>query len=520
VQSGLAHGNLNLDSLLIDEQQFFIYVCDLAVWERLFDPSTAEIVNPSPSQDLVALGYVGFYLLAGATHNPIDNQPLDPQDEQHWPPVDFALKAFLLRLMGFSIPFENAEVARQALLKLPPAAPVVGTIVPVVPEEDEEQKIKTSRPLLFLLGTLGLLLLGTLAWFLIPKPNETTTASDELPLRYIKDVSAVPSGKFTYTGELGGRWTDLQTQKNLVSPGQTLPQELTKRQPKLKLIYQPESSDEQAIQKVISGEKEFAVTSLVNPVPVELEYKEVAYDGLVVVVAFSYSKRENSLPPALNGKITFEQLRKLYTGEIANWKDLGGPDLPVKLYMPDDTEAVRIFEQRVLKDADKINAFKNLQRKPDQAALVTNSWIGLVTRVPNSREMLQKVIQDFEKADSKQQIGAIAFSRLSQVFGQCSVYPLALVEEGNSPVQPLIQDNGQPVNPTTDLCNDKGSYHPNVQVFKDRTYPLTYPLAVVYPRDNSRPPVGVKFADMLRTQEGQQLLSKTGLVPLYPVTLK
>jgi ABC-type phosphate transport system substrate-binding protein len=134
--------------------------------------------------------------------------------------------------------------------------------------------------------------------------------------------------------------------------------------------------------------------------------------------------------------------------------------------------------------------------------------------------MLQKVIQDFEKADSKQQIGAIAFSRLSQVFGQCSVYPLALVEEGNRPVQALIQDNGQPVNPTTDLCNDKGSYYPNVQVFKDRAYPLAYPLAVVYPRDNSRPPVGVKFADMLRTQEGQQLLSKTGLVPLYPVTLK
>jgi len=520
VQSGLAHGNLNLDSLLIDEQQFFIYVCDLAIWERLFDPSTAEIVNPSPSQDLVALGYVGFYLLAGATHNPIDNQPLDPQNEQHWPPVDFALKAFLLRLMGFGIPFENAEAARQALLKLPPAAPVTGTIVQVVPEEDEEQKNKMSRPLLFVLGALGLVLLGTLAWFLIPKPNETTTASDELPLRYIKEVSAVPSGKFTYTGELGGRWTDLQTQKNLVSPGQTFPQELTKRQPKLKLIYQPESSDARAIQKVISGEKEFAVTSLVNPVPVELEYKEVAYDGLVVVVAFSYSERENSLPPALNGKITFEQLRKLYTGEIANWKSLGGPDLPVKLYMPDDTEAVRIFEQRVLKDADKINAFKNLQRKPDQAALVTNSWIGLVTRIPNSREMLQKVIQDFEKADSKQQIGAIAFSRLSQVFGQCSVYPLALVEEGNSPIQALIQDNGQPVNPTTDLCNDKGSYYPNVQVFKDRAYPLAYPLAVVYPRDNSRPPVGVKFADMLRTQEGQQLLSKTGLVPLYPVRLK
>lgn len=517
VQSGLAHGNLSLSSLLIDEQQFFIYVCDLALWERLFDPSTTEIINYSPSQDLIALGYVGFYLLAGLTYSSVDRQPLDPKNEQQWPSVNFTMKEFLLRLMGFSIPFESAEAARQALLKLPPEAPIAGIVVQGV--SDEEKQVKKTRPLFLflLLGTLGLMLLGILLWFLVPKANEPTTASNELPLRYIKDVSAIPSGNFTYTGEQKGRWTDLQSQKNLVAQNKTLPEELTTKQPKLQLIYQPESSNNQAFEKVISGEKEFAVTSLVNPVPLELESKEFAYDGLVVVVAFSYSQRENSLPAALKGQITFEQLQKLYTGEITNWQDLGGPDLPVKLYMPDDTEAARIFEQRVLKDNDKINTFRNLQKKEDQAALVTSSWIGIVTRVANSREMLQRVIQDFEKADSKQQIGAITFSRLSQVFGQCSVYPLALIEAGSNPVQPLIQDNGKPVSPTTDLCNDKGSYHPNFQVFKDRSYPLSYPLAVVYPRDNSRPAVGSKFADMLRTQEGQQLLSKTGLVPLYSV---
>ena len=517
VQSGLAHGNINLDSLLIDEGQFFIYVCDLALWERLFDPSTSGIFNPSSSQDLIALGYVGFYLLAGTTENPIDHQPLNPKDEQQWPLVDFALKAFLLRLMGLGVPFESATAARQALLKLPPETPIVRVVSQVAP--DEEETVKPSfRPLFLFLGVLGLVLLGSLIWFLLPKPQETNAASDDLPLRYIKDVSAVPSGKFTYTGEIGGRWTDLEKQKNLVAQDKTFTEELTTRQPKLKLNYQPESSDNQAIQKVISGEKDFAISSLITQLPIELEQKEFAYDGLVVIVAFSYSQRENSLPASLNGQITFEQLRKLYTGEINNWRDLGGPDLPVKLYIPDETEAVRIFEQRVLKNDEKINAFRNLQRKEDQANWVTTSWLRVITRVANSQKMLQSVIQDFEKADANKQIGAIAFSRLSQVFGQCSVYPLALVEGEKDPVQPLIQDNGQPINPTTDLCNDKGSYHPNFQVFKDRSYPLAYPLAVVYPRDNSRPPVGAKFADMLRTQEGQQLLGKTGLVPLYSVT--
>jgi ABC-type phosphate transport system substrate-binding protein len=422
--------------------------------------------------------------------------------------------------MGFGIPFESAEIARQALLKLPTETSIINLSRQVIPEEDERNKNKRYRPFFLLLGLLSLVFLGSLIWFFLPKSTEPNTANDELQLRYIKDVSAVPAGKFIYTGEIGGRWTDLQAQKNLTSQNKTFPEELISRQPKLQLSYQPEISDTQAIEKVISGEKDFAMTSLINQIPVELEQKAVAYDGLVVVVAFSYSKRENSLPSALNGKITFEQLRKLYSGEITNWKDLGGPDLPVKLYMPDETEAVRIFEQRVLKDNDKINAFRNLQRKEDQAALITNSWQGLIIRVSNSREMLQKIIQDFEKTDVKQQIGAIAFSRLSEVFGQCSVYPLALGEGENRPIQPLIQDNGQPVNATTDLCNDKGSYHPNFQVFKDQSYPLSYPIAVVYPRDNSRPPAGAKFADMLRTQEGQQLLSKTGLVPLYSVTQK
>jgi hypothetical protein len=117
-------------------------------------------------------------------------------------------------------------------------------------------------------------------------------------------------------------------------------------------------------------------------------------------------------------------------------------------------------------------------------------------------------------------MGAIAFGKLSQVFGQCSVYPLALKEGKTDFVHPLIQDNQQPVNPTTDLCEHKGSYFPNLQVFRDNSYPLGYPLGVVYPRDNSRPPVGAKFAEMLRTQEGQQLLSRTGLIPLYPLVLK
>jgi phosphate transport system substrate-binding protein len=29
------------------------------------------------------------------------------------------------------------------------------------------------------------------------------------------------------------------------------------------------------------------------------------------------------------GALTLEQIRALYTGQIRNWKDLGGPDQPI-----------------------------------------------------------------------------------------------------------------------------------------------------------------------------------------------
>ncbi len=50
----------------------------------------------------------------------------------------------------------------------------------------------------------------------------------------------------------------------------------------------------------------------------------------------------------------------------------------------------------------------------------------------------------------------------------------------------------------------------------NQTYPLAYSLAVVYPRDNSRKPVGKKFVEILKTVEAQQLLEDTGLVRLQP----
>lgn len=287
------------------------------------------------------------------------------------------------------------------------------------------------------------------------------------------------------------------------------------RRPKLADVkFRQYPTGEAAIAAVREEAADFAVTSLATPQsPLrnedDLMLEDVAYDGLTAYVAFSYAAREDGLPRYLNGKISLEQLRLLYTGKITNWRDLGGPDLPVKLYIPTEAEAIAQFERQVLRDQEAIATFRSLI--PDSSTFVSAEATGgmVLTRLSTS-EAMRAVIQDFEEDE----VGGIAFGTISKVFGQCSAYPLAIATDKQPAVQPLLQDNQQPITPNTDLCNDKGGYHPNSQAFRNGSYPLAYPLTVVYPRDNSRPEIGKRFAAILKTTEGQQLLGKTGLVTL------
>lgn len=556
VPRGLAHGNLSLDSLVIvrhpemkghippshaglpdlpvlelkpgvsvvsdspiRDDKFSIYLCDLALWERLFDPPDFPIRTLSSAEDLVALGYVSFYLLAGRNWNPVSGLPPDPLYDQEWPPINRELKLFILRLLGLvDVPFASAEAARQALLKLPREQQVARKGSSVVPVDTE--RLRNWRILWLLVGVLAIALILLLVQWLLSKLPPS--ASSDLPVCCIKDVSEIPAGNFTYTAEREGTWNYVLKQPSLVLKNRTFEDLLQERQPKLKLTYQPELSRKEAIAKVSSKEAEFAITSLssgTEQLSMTLGQQQVAYDGLAVFVAFSYARREKSLPRFLEGQITFEQLRQLYTGKITNWKELNGPDLPVKLYISNAPEAVQIFEERVLQNSQDIALFRSMLVKQGSVpGTFTNPSRSnqQITALPTFSE-LRQILRDFEARDESQTVGAIGFDTFSKISGQCSVYPLALAD-GNSPaVQALVEDDGRSVSPETNLCNDKGNFRPHVEVFTTGSYPLSYPIAVIYPHDNSRPPVGKKFAEILQTQEGQCLLSRTGMVPLQPL---
>jgi hypothetical protein len=242
---------------------------------------------------------------------------------------------------------------------------------------------------------------------------------------------------------------------------------------------------------------------------------------LAVVVNFSYANRQNSLPIALDGQIDLDRLRRLYTdATLQDWQPLTRGLLPwmarsqllLKRYLPENPDVLAMFETRVL----KVPLDQVVVDNPQDVAEADR-------RSPTPvLPMFRQIIRDFETEDrrdpqgqlQRRKTGAIAISSISQIRGQCSVYPLAIAQARQAPVQPLLLREGRAIGLADDLCDRKGSFSPDVKAFQSGRYPLAYRIAVVYPADNRRSAQGRKFAELMVTREGQRLLTDAGLVPL------
>jgi phosphate transport system substrate-binding protein len=87
------------------------------------------------------------------------------------------------------------------------------------------------------------------------------------------------------------------------------------------------------------------------------EYK-VALDGLSI-----YVSAENTIQ-----ELDLEQLEKIFTGRIRNWRDVGGPDAPITVYSRENSSGTyEFFKERVLKGADFA---ATTQTMPGTAALL------------------------------------------------------------------------------------------------------------------------------------------------------
>ena len=516
VQRGIAHGNLSLDSLLRvpntssnggNNIQFYIYVNDLGIWKEPFQFPAQAIpatdTNQLIKRDLIGLGIVGFYLLVGETTGYPDRFS-DPRAHPYWDQIpDESLKAIIRQLLGLdrSDSFSSADEVRQALER---SAVVTEQAPDSTPPESVNQAVDgrwwvVLAALLMLLMAVGMARLG---WQLLTQiwPDADDTIEQFIPGADSSQLESVevPNDSFQYG--ISNSWRDALG-RGRVGANQTFAAALTERNARFGR-YQEDNrlphDDPTLLAKLRNGQIDFILGTWDESTQAELKHKIVAYDGVVVFVAFSDPARERNVAKALQGKLSFRDLQKLYADDF-EWKlpqPLKKEEMDKALYAPDDDVAIKLFEQQVLQRQPLIDSFQN---RLDNR-LITRQNINL---------MVGNILQDFENHNT---VG-IGFGRLSKILGQCSVYPLAIGSSGQE-VQP-ITTNGKAITPDFDLCDLKGSYAPDANLFAKGRYPLIYPLSVIYTSQGEE--AAQAFIQALQTDEGQCLLTEAGLVAIRPI---
>jgi phosphate transport system substrate-binding protein len=173
----------------------------------------------------------------------------------------------------------------------------------------------------------------------------------------------------------------------------------------------------------------------------------VAKDGLSVYVNESSAIKE----------LSFEQLRDIYTGKIANWKQVGGPDARITIYGRENSSGTYVFFKEVVLQGDDFAP--QCQTLPGTAAVVN------------------AVAQD----PSGIGYGGAAYAKGVR---ECAV-------RKDATAQAVL---------------------PNAETVKDGSYPLSRPL-FFYARKS---PAGdiKKFVDWVLSAEGQAIATQVGYFPI------
>ncbi len=311
------------------------------------------------------------------------------------------------------------------------------------------------------LAVLGIAIALWVNYFISRQPSYITSAQGDSLALYdsMSQVPDVPDGLFSYGGALYFA--------SLVAHGMN--DAMVLEHPNFDLRYtKPRNNDQSysnGIKMLLDGELSFAFNG--RPL-VDQEYSQarlrdmklqqvpIAIDGIVIF-------GNNQIP---NKGLSLDQVRNIFTGKITNWKQLGNQDLPITpvLLSPEDIELLNL---------------DNAAKIPSATEYVSNYTLAL-----------RKVIAT---------PGTISFASSSLVQNQQLIKVFGLAE-GNSSnyMNPLIAGK------------------PNLRIFKSGNYPLTRRLFLVIRQDGTPDQLaGKAYAQMLLSREGQAIVRKAGLVPLY-----
>ncbi|MFD4598366.1 substrate-binding domain-containing protein [Streptomyces sp. NPDC058464] len=173
-------------------------------------------------------------------------------------------------------------------------------------------------------------------------------------------------------------------------------------------------------------------------------------------------------------------VRRLYRGEITNWKQLGGPDLPVVLVSRDANSGTRqVFQRRVLKRGEIANSSVDCRHKDDPTAKVIRCELDSTEQVLSEVARLK---------------GAVGYAELNVAEGAKGLHTLSLDADA----------------PSVDAIEHGDSSYP----YREIEYAYTYG----WPAADS---LVSSFLSYVRTGNGQDVIRSYGHLPCYiPVGMK
>ncbi|MEA5572209.1 PstS family phosphate ABC transporter substrate-binding protein [Calothrix sp. UHCC 0171] len=339
------------------------------------------------------------------------------------------------------------------------------------------QKNEAAVLFLALLITLGLV--GGVYFWLAGNSNvkfvSTTTNSSQQSSQpseeTLAQVQNVPSGLFRY----GGSTTWAPIRKEVDSAIKTV-------LPKFQLSYTDPISrapgSGTGIKMLLDNQLAFAQSSrALEPEEYQIAQQKgftlkeipVAIDGIAIAVH-----------PDLNiSSLTIQQIKKIYTGKITNWQEVGGSNLAIKAYSRrlEDGGTVEFFYQNVL-DKEKFGS--------------------QVQFTPTTTTALRQVATN---------VGSIYYASAPEIVPQCTVKTIAIGRKPGEAVVPY-QEPLVPRNQCPQKVNQL-----NQAAFQSGQYPITRRLFVIV-KENSQidQQAGEAYARLLLTDQGQELISKSGFV--------
>ena len=304
--------------------------------------------------------------------------------------------------------------------------------------------------------------------------ESSSWAMSPFTYKTLADVTNVPLGKFKYGGSTSFA--------PLRSPAMV--SAIALAHPQFQLIYTDPIPHKHGsaigIKMLLAGQLSFAQSS--RPIK-ETELKQAQQQGFILGqipvaidgIAF-YVNPQVSIPG-----LTLNQIRDIFTGKINNWKQVGGPDLPIIPFTrnPQYSGTADFIKTQVLAGAEFSSNVRQVETTTDS--------IRLVAKIP----------------------GGISYATASEVIGQKSIDPLSLAIINPLPLS--LTDNKDFISPFD--INNKDIV--NSVAFANGSYPLTRRLFIIIKRNGGvDEQAGIAYANLLFSEEGQLMLQQAGFAPI------